>query len=129
MKDFSISWKGSITPKKQRNSRLNAPLHIKRRMLSAHLSKELRKQYNVRNIPVHKGDTVIIMRGRFRGTIGKIEKVYTKQLTVSVDNAKAVTKKGNKVPFKIRPSALMISELDLSDGVRAEKIRSYGKAR
>jgi ribosomal protein uL24 len=127
--NFSKSWVSSTSPKKQRKYRINAPLHIKRKMLSSHLSKELRAKYKTRNLLLRKGDTVIITRGKFKGKEGKIDKVYTKQLKVSVDSAKNTTKKGNKVPFKIRPSALIITDLNLSDGRRLEKIESYGKTR
>ncbi|MCL4372509.1 50S ribosomal protein L24 [Candidatus Parvarchaeota archaeon] len=127
--NFSRHWVSSTSPKKQRKYRTNAPLHIKRKMLSAHLSKELRAKYKTRNIVLKKGDTVLITRGKFKGNQGKIDKVYTKQLKVSIDSAKNVTKKGNKVPFKIRPSALTITDLNLSDARRLEKIESYGKAR
>ena len=127
--EFSRSWVSSSSPKKQRKYRMNAPLHIKRRMLSAHLSKELRKQYKTRNLPLRKGDTVLIMRGKFKGSEGKVEKIYTKQMMVSVDSAKNTTKKGNKVPLKLRPSLLLIKDINLSDNKRLEKINSYGKTR
>jgi large subunit ribosomal protein L24 len=124
-----MNWVSSTSPKKQRKYRMNAPLHIKRKMLSVHLSKELRAKYKTRNILLKKGDSVIITRGKFKGQEGKVDKVYTKQLKVSVDSAKNITKKGNKVPFKIRPSALIITDLNLSDGRRLKKIESYGKTR
>ncbi len=128
-KKFSLSWKGSSSPKKQRKYRENAPLNIKRKMLAAHLSKELRSKYKTRNVPLRKGDSVVIMRGKFSGTEGKIEKVFTKQLKVTVDSAKITTKKGNKVPLKLRPSVLLIKDLNLSDKFRAESLEKYGKAR
>lgn len=126
---FSSSWVSSISPKKQRKYRINAPLHVKRHMLAVHLTKDLRKTYKTRNLPVRKGDTVLIMRGKYKGTEGKVEKVYTKQLKVSLDSVKAATRKGNKVPFKLRPSALLIKELNLSDTKRIDKLKVYGKTR
>ncbi|MGC8516378.1 MAG: 50S ribosomal protein L24 [Candidatus Acidifodinimicrobium sp.] len=129
MKEFSKHWKGSKSPRKQRKYRANAPLHLKHKMLSAHLSKELRQQYRTRSFPIRKGDTVVIMRGKFKGSEGKIEKVYTKQLRVTVDSAKITSKKGTKIPIKIRPSALLIKELSMSDKLREKGIQKYGKAR
>ncbi len=129
MKDFSKTWVSSKSPRKQRKYRRNAPLNIKKKMLSVHLSKELRQAYKTRNVLVRKGDLVLITRGKFKGQEGKIDKVYTKQLRVTVDGIKAVTKKGNKVPFKLRPSALIIKELNLTDTKRTAKIGSYGKTR
>ena len=127
--EFNMSWSGSKSPKKQRAYHRNAPLHVKRKMLSAHLSKELRSVYKTRNVPIRKGDVVLIMRGKFKGKEGKVDKVYTKQMKISVDSAKNVTKKGNKVPFKLRPSAVLIKELNLSDVRRGNKLKTYGKTR
>ncbi len=126
---FSEHWNSSKNPSKQRRYRKNAPLHIKHRLLSAHLSKELRNTYKIRSFPLRTGDTVMIMRGKFKGMEGKVEKIYMKQLKVSVDTAKITTKKGTKVPLKIRPSALLIKELNLSDNRRAKALEKYGKAR
>ena len=44
MKEFSKSWVSSKKPGKQRKYRINAPLNIKRKFLSVHLSKELREK-------------------------------------------------------------------------------------
>lgn len=129
MKDFSRHWVSSKSPRKQRKYRANAPLNIKRKMIAAHLSKELRQRYHTRALSVRKGDTVIIMRGRFKGSEGKIEKVYTKQMRVTLDSAKITSKKGTKIPIKIRPSALLIKELNMSDKLREKAINKYGKAR
>jgi len=63
---FSTTWKASKQPRKQRKYSANAPLHIKRKMLSANLSKPLREKHKIRNIEVRKGDKVIIMRGKFK---------------------------------------------------------------
>ncbi len=60
-KKFSDKWKASKLPRKQRKYLANAPLHIKRKFLSANLSKELRKKHGKRSIPIRKGDTVRIM--------------------------------------------------------------------
>lgn len=38
-----------------------APSHIRRKIMSAPLSKELRKKYNVRSMPVRKDDEVMVI--------------------------------------------------------------------
>ena len=63
---FSKLWIKSSQIRKQRKYRHNSPLHIKHKFLSSNLSKELRKEYKVRNIPVRKGDSVLILRGDFK---------------------------------------------------------------
>ncbi len=128
-KEFSSHWKSSKNPSKQRKYRNNAPLHIKHKMLAAHLSKELREKYKTRSLPLRVGDKVKIMRGKFKGLEGKVDRVYLKQLKVSVDSVNVTNKKGTRVTFKIRPSALLITELNLSDNKRVEALNKYGKAR
>jgi large subunit ribosomal protein L24 len=60
--DFSKSWKSSKQPRKQRKYLYNMDLHNVKKLMSAHLSKELMKKYGKRNIPIRKGDKVKIMR-------------------------------------------------------------------
>ena len=64
---FSIHWKSSKQPRKQRKYAANAPLHLRKKFVSANLSKDLRKKQGKRNIPLRKGDIVKIMRGKFKG--------------------------------------------------------------
>ena len=70
---FSTSWKQSRKSRKQRKYRAKAPIHLKRKFLNANLSKELRTKYKRRNLPLKKGDTILIMRGKFRKKTGKIK--------------------------------------------------------
>lgn len=44
--------------RKQRKAHFNAPSHIRRRIMSAPLSKDLRQKYGVRSIPIRKDDEV-----------------------------------------------------------------------
>ena len=43
-KKFSNAWIGSKQPRKQRKYRHNAPLNVRNKFLSSHLSKELMKE-------------------------------------------------------------------------------------
>ncbi len=114
-KDFSISWKSSVQPRKQRKYRYNSPLHMRKKMLAAHLSKELIKKHNKRSLPVSKGDKVKVMRGQFKGKVGVIEKVDRNNLRVYVEGIEMLKKDGSKVKYSIDPSNLMITELKLED--------------
>ena len=115
---FSTSWKSSKQPRKQRKYVYNAPNHIKKKLGSTNLSKELRKKYNKRNIPIRKGDKVKILRGQFKGKVGEITKVDLKNIKVNIDKIELLKKDGNKVPYPITPSNLMITELKLEDKKR-----------
>jgi large subunit ribosomal protein L24 len=117
-KKFSKSWKSSKKPSKQRKYRANAPLNIKRRFLSSHLSKELREKYKTRNVPVKKNDKVKIMNGNFKGKTGKIFKVLTKKSKVFIEDIQNTKKDGTKTYYPINPSNVMIIELDLTDKKR-----------
>ncbi len=44
--------------RKNRQRHFSAPSHIRRKIMSAPLSKELRKKYGVRSIPIRKDDEV-----------------------------------------------------------------------
>ena len=121
-KQFSTKWKSSKQPRKQRKYLANAPLHIKSKFISVNLSKELRKKYGKRNIPVKKGDSVKVMRGKFKGKQGKITEVKLKISKVSMEGIQVKKQDGSKVNVKLQPSNLQIIELDLEDKKRAKKL-------
>ena len=73
---ITTSWKKSTQVRKQRKYIYRAPLHLKQKMMHAHVAKSLREKHNgIRQIQVRKGDKVKIARGEFRGKEGKVEKV------------------------------------------------------
>lgn len=115
---FNKKWKGSKKPRKQKKYAANAPLHIKRKFVSANLSKDLRKKYNKRNIPLRKGDQVAVMRGEFKGKKGKVTKVTIKTSKIIVDGIQKKKKDGSKIDIKMEPSNLQIIELNLEDKKR-----------
>jgi len=127
-KKFSIKWKSSKQPRKQRKYRYNAPLHILHKLMASHLSKELIKKYKKRSIVIRKGDKVKIVRGQFYGKTGKIERVDLKGQRVYVEGIQVVSKTGNKSFYPIHPSNLIILELNLSDKIRKAKLERVKNA-
>jgi len=117
-KKFSTKWKSSKQPRKQRKYAAQAPLHKKRKLLSANLSKDLRKKYEKRNLPLKKGDVVKIMRGKFKNKSGKISSVNSKTLKIHVDGISVKKRDGSKVNVNLKPSNLQITELNLEDKKR-----------
>nr|AJS13349.1 50S ribosomal protein L24, large subunit ribosomal protein L24 [uncultured archaeon] len=115
---FSTHWNASSQPRKQRKYRANAPLHIKRKLLSVNLSKELRKKHKRRNIPARKGDNVKIMRGKFKKKTGKIVSIDTKSSKIKIEGIMIKKLDGSKVNVKIHPSNLQIIDLNLDDKKR-----------
>jgi len=116
----------SKQPRKQRKFLHNAPLHIRHKIMSANLSKELREKYNRRSLPVRKGDKVEIMRGDFKGHQGKIERVDLKNYKVYVEGATIQKVDGTTTYFPIHPSNLQIIELNLEDEKRIKILERKG---
>lgn len=126
---FSKHWRESIQPRKQRKYRYNAPLHIARNFLAAHLSKDLRKKYGIRAIVVRKGDKVKIMRGQFRGKMGNVENVSINYQKIAVEGATFTARDGKKKSYPIHPSNIMILELNLEDKKRKASIERASKSK
>ncbi|HII15295.1 MAG TPA: 50S ribosomal protein L24 [Nanoarchaeota archaeon] len=122
MVKWSKDWKASTRPRKQRNYRTRAPLHIKQKMLAAHLSKELRAKYSRRSIALRKGDKVKIARGQFRGKSGNITEVRVKEMKVAVEGIENIRKDGSKMPYMLEPSNLTVTELNIEDKRRKESL-------
>lgn len=90
---------------------MNAPLHVKHKMVSSHLSKELIKQYNRRSIPVRKNDVVKIVRGSNKGKSGKIEKVLLNKMKVYIEGITQSNKTGKTSFIPLDPSNLIVTSL------------------
>jgi len=121
-REFSTGWIGSKQPRKQRKYRYNAPLHLRHKMISANLSKELRKKYGKRNLPLRKDDEIKIMIGEFKNKKGKVEKIDLKKLKVGIMGIHRTKKDGSKVGVWFDPSNLQILDLNMNDKLRKEAI-------
>ncbi|MBU2637548.1 MAG: 50S ribosomal protein L24 [Nanoarchaeota archaeon] len=119
---WSKSWKASIRPRKQRNYRTHAPLHIRQKLVSVHLSKDLRTKHGKRSIAARKGDKVKILRGQFKGKSGNITKVELKNSKIAVEGMENIRKDGTKTPYLFEPSNLMLTELMLEDKKRKKSL-------
>ena len=123
---FSTSWISSKQPRKQRKYVYNAPLHLKHRFLSSNLSKELRKKYGKRNLPLRKGDEVLVMRGAFRKKKAKVSKVDLKRTRIVLEGIQRTKKDGSKVNVYFHPSVLQIQSLNLDDKSRTNALNRKG---
>ena len=110
-REWSSEWKSSKQPRKQRKYRYNAPLHARRKFLAANLSKELRERLGRRSLELRKGDRVQVMRGQFRGVVGRVERVSLKKLKVYVDVVRRKKADGKEVMVPLDASNLMIVEM------------------
>ena len=106
----------------QRKTKANAPAHVKSRMLSSHLSKDLSKQYGRRSARVCVGDTVVIARGAegIRGVEGKVIAVATKTGHVTIEGITINQADGTSVARPVHASNLTIVKLNLDDPKRKD---------
>ncbi len=113
-------------PRKVRKRMLNAPLHIRRKFLTAPLAPTLRREYGIKRLPVRKGDTVLILRGEYAGHEGRVVRVSFKKARIYVEGVTRRKVDGTEVFIPIHASKVMITKLDLSDEKRKEIIRRKG---
>jgi len=112
----------SIKPRKQRKELFNAPLHKKRKEIAAHLEENLLLKYDKRSLSVIKGDTVLVMRGSFKGHEDKVAKVNVKKRNLEIEGITMSKADGNKIAKPIHPSNVMITKLNLTDKWRRKKL-------
>ena len=110
-KKFSISWLGSSQVRKQRKYRANAPLHLRHKLVSSNLSKDLRKKVGKRSLAVRKGDNVKVLRGTFKRKTGKVASVDLKRLRITIEGLQRQKKDGTKINVYFNPSKIQILEL------------------
>jgi len=122
MKFWSKHWKSSKKPRKQRKYVYHAPLHVRHKFLSAHLSKELREKYRKRAFSVRKGDEVQVMKGKFKKKTGKISRVDLNKIKVYIDGITRKKVDGSEVQVPIHPSNLKIINLNLEDKKRIKAL-------
>jgi len=72
---------------------------------------------------------VKVMKGKFKGTIGKISKVDLKQLKVYLDNVKRKKVSGEEAQIPIRPSNILILNPVIEDKYRKAIIERSMKAK
>jgi len=116
----------STKARKQRKARANAPLHKRKRMVSAHLDSALMKEYNVRSVAVRKGDTVRVVRGDkdFKASEAKVASIDLKHMKLIIENITVPKADGTQKPKPVDPSNVLLTKLELSDPWRKEKLDS-----
>ena len=111
-------------PSKQRTQTRRAPLHEKQKQVRATLAEDLREEYGQRSVRVNEGDTVEIMRGDFAGEEADVVNVELRDSVIHVEEVTIETADGEEVPRPIESSNLRVTDLDLSDDLRRERLES-----
>ena len=116
----------SHKPSKQRKFLYNAPLHLRGKIMSAPLSKDLREKYGMRSLPIRKGDTVRVVRGDFKGAEGEVILVDREKYRIAIKGLTRRKVDGTEIPIKIHPSKVIIVKLNLKDEKRKEILERRG---
>merc|ERR1712037_760414 len=95
-------------------------------MMSAGLSDDLKKKYNVRSVPVRKDDEVTVVRGTFKGREGKITAVYRKKWCLHIERITREKVNGATVNVGINASKCIITKLKIDKDRKALLERKAG---
>merc|ERR1712114_143745 len=115
--------------RKQRKRQFTAPSHIRRKLMTAPLSKDLRQKYGVRSMPIRKDDEVQVLRGHYKGQqVGKVVQCYRKKFVVYIERIQREKANGATVYVGIHPSKVSIVKLKMDKG-RKEILERRAKGR
>ncbi|KAI0209702.1 60S ribosomal protein L26 [Lamellibrachia satsuma] len=104
----------SSSRRKNRRRHFQAPSHIRRKIMSSPLSKDLRQKHKVRSIPIRKDDEVQIVRGHYKGQqVGKVVQVYRKKFVIHIERIQREKANGASVNVGIHPSKVVIVKLKM----------------
>merc|ERR1712141_817892 len=116
VKRFKMKLNKHVTSsaRKQRKRHFTAPSHIRRKLMTAPLSKDLKQKYGVRNIPIRKDDEVQVVRGHYKGQqVGKFVQCYRKKFVVYIERIQREKANGATVYVGIHPSKVSIVKLKM----------------
>lgn len=125
---WSKEWLSSKQPRKQRKYVHNAPMHVKQKLVTAHLAAVLRRRFERRSLAIRKGDEVKVMRGSSRGMKGKVERVDLKSSKIYIEGLNVKKVDGTEVMKPFQASNLMITEAKMDDKRRQMIVERGRKA-
>jgi large subunit ribosomal protein L24 len=96
-------------------------------LVAGHLSKELRKKYKKRTFGLRRGDSVKILKGKFKGKSGKVESILSKKNKIYVEGILIQKASGTKAKVAIDASNVVITDLYLEDKLRKKKLEGEKK--
>merc|ERR1712147_241363 len=127
--EMKVNTRVSSARRKQRKRHFTAPSHIRRKLMAAPLSKELKQKYNIRNIPIRKDDEVQVVRGHYKGQqVGKVIQCYRKKFMIYIERIQREKANGATIPVGIHPSKVVIVKLKM-DKDRKKIVERRAKGR
>ena len=103
--------------------------HRRDKMLGAALADELREQYKKKRVRVVKGDSIMVIRGEYKGRGGKVDDVDTERGTLHIEGMQREKIRGGQVKVPIHASNVRITALNLEDKYRSNKLQGGAKQR
>jgi len=117
---------GNTKPSTVRKQQKNAPIHIRRKYLSAPLSPTLKTQYGTRTLTVVENDTVSITKGDRKLAEGKVLRVNTNNGKLYIEGITRTRLDGSTVQLPVRAENVMITKLNLDDNRRKAVLERKG---
>jgi large subunit ribosomal protein L24 len=111
------------SPRRQRRAVYEADTFERRRRMTVPLSRELRRRFHLRSVPLRKGDTVRVMRGSYVGREERVAKLNRRDYTVTLDNVTLKSGEEKLKPLPVRTNHLLIVRLNLADSWRRESLQ------
>jgi large subunit ribosomal protein L24 len=111
------------SPRRQRKALYTARSFERRRRMTVPLSRELKRRFRARAVPVRKGDTVRVLSGSYVGREERVARVDRRSYAVVLDNITVKTGEEKLRPLPIRTSHLVITRLNLSDAWRRRALQ------
>ncbi|KAI6648847.1 hypothetical protein LOD99_7108 [Oopsacas minuta] len=109
--------KATTSRRKCRKAHFGSSSHIRRKMMSAPLSKELRQKHSIRAMPIRKDDEVTVVRGTNKGGAqgSKVIAVYRKRWVIHIDKIQRDRANGITAKVGIHPSNVIITKLKMTE--------------
>ena len=104
----------SSSRRKSRLAHFSAPSHLRYKLLSANLSRELRQKHGVKSMPIRRDDEVTVVRGSSKDAKGKVSQVYRKKWNIYIDKLTKSRTNGATIRIPIHPSNVVITKLTLT---------------
>merc|ERR1711941_84625 len=102
----------SSSRRKSRKAHFSAPSSQRRVIMSAALSKDLRKKYGVRSVPIRRDDEVTVVRGQHKVS-GKVTTCYRRKYVIHIEKLTLDKPNGQTVQIGIHPSNCVITKLKM----------------
>jgi len=101
----------SKKPSTKRRQLYNAPLHLKRKTLTAPLASTLAEKEGIKQLVIRKGDTIRVRKGSFKGIEGEVSKIDYNKMKLTVEGITFEKSDGSSQHFPIRASTCEIIAL------------------